>query len=299
MRYLITLCIILITSVNAWSKDAHKLIADVAAHFVSDSTRDDLLVTLGLKDWREFKNWMVSVSDWPDNYVTDSHFKEHPSYHFVHTNSTCGSYDEARDCGYGPTQGICLVTALRYHIEVATDKQAPTDVRIASLKHLIHYMGDVHQPLHVGFRSDFGGNILYVKGLSGLAFESLHTVWDGRLLWKKTGELGIPHPMSLSYFVRSTPSIWSRFEGPLKNVDLTDPADVNLMLSNLVSETSREVTCRIYTDMGAISPKQLISGNILSGDYIKQSGNIVINQIRKAGIRLASLLNSISYYRSL
>ena len=83
-----------------------------------------------------------------------------------------------------------------------------------------------------------------------------------------------------------------------REFDLTNFDDVDTMLASIVSETSSRVTCEIYTDLSD-KPNALVSHTALSEDYKNRAGNIVYHQIRKAGIRLASLLNSITYYRTL
>ena len=285
--------------VNGWSRDAHRLIADIAAHHLSDLARDDYLNILGLDKWSKLRNWLVDVSDWADNYITDAGYRENGAYHFVHTTPSCETYDHRRDCGDASNPGVCLVSALSYHIDVALDETATSEDQIASLKHLVHYLADIHQPLHVGFRGDFGGNTFLVKGFNGPASETFHSVWDGRLLWHKTHALGKPNPRALvDSFKRVSNYDYSRLTQPLRGVDLNNSTDVDMMLASLVSETARDITCKIYTNLETPS-KPLVSGDYLSATYKQRAADIVYNQIRKAGLRLASLLNSIAYYRSL
>ena len=65
-------------------------------------------------------------------------------------------------------------------MKTSTDDQA----KLASLKYLGHWVGDIHQPLHVSFADDRGGN--YIRE-SGPCQNSLHTVWDTCIIEKKLG----------------------------------------------------------------------------------------------------------------
>ena len=296
--FLLTFVLTELTLVIGWSRDAHRLIADIAAHHLSDLARDEYFNILGLDKWSKLRQWLVDASDWADHYMTDGGFAESSAYHYVHTTPTCEVYDHLRDCGDASNPGVCLVSGISYHIDVALDTAEASESQIASIKHLVHYMADIHQPLHVGFRGDFGGNTFFVKGFNGAALETFHSVWDGRLLWHKTHVLGKPNPRTLlDYFKRISYGEYTRLTNPIRGVDLTNSTDVSAMLSSLVTETARDITCKIYTNMENPS-KPIISGETLSDTYKRSAGDIVFNQMRKAGLRLASLLNSIAYYRS-
>jgi hypothetical protein len=84
-----------------------------------------------------------------------------------------------RDCD---SKG-CLVSAIINHILHAADSGYEFDRAIA-VKFLLHFMGDLHQPLHLGFVKDKGGIRIWIKNLA----TSLHNVWDETLLeeYKRT-----------------------------------------------------------------------------------------------------------------
>jgi hypothetical protein len=290
-------CILTLNQVDAWSKAAHRLIADIAAHHISDRARDDMLGLLGMDKWSALRNWLVEESNWADTYATDSSFAESQRYHYVHTTSTCEPYDAARDCGDDPDSGFCLPNAIAYHIDVALNQTIDQKIQIASLKHLVHYMADVHQPLHVGFRSDFGGNNFFVKTVNGTTFQNFHYLWDGEFIWDKTRELKLTHPRKMvDFFKRTSRPLYDSIARPINGVDLYNHTDVDAMVASLVSETSRELTCKIYTNLD--TPSRMIrDGSKLSPNYTKRAGDIVYAQVRKAGIRLAALLNSLFLHR--
>jgi hypothetical protein len=67
--------------------------------------------------------------------------------HFVNVPRNAEAVDTARDCA----NGECVVGAIRKYRDIAADATAPREQRIEALKFLIHFVGDVHQPLHVSY----------------------------------------------------------------------------------------------------------------------------------------------------
>jgi len=77
--------------------------------------------------------------------------------------------------------GNCVSAQIERNAKLLADKTVPTRERIMALAFLIHFVGDLHQPLHAGDRSDLGGN--RVKADYGIASGrlNLHAIWDGPL----------------------------------------------------------------------------------------------------------------------
>jgi len=296
MKVVLTLifCILDLKSVFGWSAHAHRLIANIAAQSLREQTRYDMYKILGIKKdkHRTLETWLMDVSDW-----ADKQFNESPAYHYVHTTPTCEPYKADRDCGDDPATGVCIASAISNHIRIMLDETSDTYTLIASLKYLVHYMGDVHQPLHVGFRGDSGGNS-FKAIFDSLLPISLHKIWDDNLLWHKVQRLRLRTPYDMMHLFEATePSVADSISRPIRGVDLYNATDVDLMVASLISETSREITCKIYTEME--TPSRLIySGRRLSDNYRNRGGDLVYLQVKKAGFRLGALLNSIFSHRN-
>jgi len=296
MKLVFTLifCILNLNSVVGWSVHAHRLIANIAAESLREGTRNDMYKILGIKkDKQTLEAWLMDVSDWADHHSTES-----PAYHYVHTTPTCEVYKAERDCGDDPAKGVCIASAISNHIRKILDKASDHGTLVSSLKHLVHYMGDVHQPLHVGFRTDVGGNTFYAK-FNGQASISLHLIWDDSLLWHKAQkQIGVQTPYHMIPRFKATKRIVTeQMSLPIRRVDLYNATDVDIMVASLVSETSREITCKIYTDMETPS-KPIRKNQQLSDNYKNRGGDLVYLQVQKAGERLGALLNSIFSHRN-
>jgi hypothetical protein len=81
-------------------------------------------------------------------------------------------------------RSACVVTAIKKDFEVLSSNNASQAQKLASLKFLGHWVGDIHQPLHVSFEGDRGGNNILVTGECGY---NLHSAWDSCLVVKAVG----------------------------------------------------------------------------------------------------------------
>jgi len=90
-------------------------------------------------------------------------------------------YDRERDC----PQRNCIVEAVTWYLNVLKSKDSPLAEKQLALDYLVHLVGDLHQPLHVGFLDDVGGTKTKVT-LQGKA-QTLHELWDTGMLETEKG----------------------------------------------------------------------------------------------------------------
>jgi hypothetical protein len=118
---------------------------------------------------------LAEVSTWADE-IRPQH-PETAHWHFVNIpiNPMAGDpkgYDLTRDC----PRGDCVVAKIEEFERVLSDRQKPDRERLEALKYIVHFVGDVHQPLHASNDNDRGGNNVAVTFM-GLP-TNLHAVWD-------------------------------------------------------------------------------------------------------------------------
>jgi hypothetical protein len=146
----------------------------------------------------------------------------------------------------------------------------PPAERILALKFLIHFIGDLHQPLHASDHQDRGGNCI---GLEASVSNNLHAFWDtGALQPLGDSPVDIARrlnagitPAEARAWAAGDPKAWA-----LESYKLAQTVAYNL--------PSRP-TC---ADHGTIS---------LSADYRVQARAVAVQQLEKAGIRMAFVLN--------
>ena len=117
---------------------------------------------------------MSDASVWADNIKQYRHDAD--PLHYVNIPLGATAYDAERDCPHGK----CIIAAIASDRQVLANPAASMLDRAEALRFLIHFIGDLHQPLHVADNDDRGGNrrVVYLEGDS----MNLHKVWDGELL---------------------------------------------------------------------------------------------------------------------
>ena len=196
----------------------------------------------------------------------------------------CGSSKE--------TEGKCVTEALVNHIYTAISKRAGEPVRDA-MKYLIHYIGDIHQPLHVAQAADFGGNTLQ-RIRPFLSTDpvtrrdrsvNLHEIWDFSLF---------DNAISKRTFYETEFESVSAGSLDFGRENFQSAATMRRHIHQIAFETAGEVTCRsAYFD----GRNFLKSDDFLTPEYIQQGRRDVVKQVLRAGIRLAHLLTTISRIR--
>lgn len=157
----------------AWGPDGHRIVCAIAWDEMRPKAQARVFEVLRITSRQEF----AELCNWADRYRA-SH-KETGSWHFVNVPPDAKQVALDRDCG---EPASCVVNQITR--DVQTLKSGRGDVNIA-LKFLMHFVGDVHQPLHVSFEDDRGGN-----DITGTYFKkktNLHAVWDNGML-KQTGQ---------------------------------------------------------------------------------------------------------------
>src|SRR5205085_6268675 len=127
------------------------------------------------------------IASWPDA-VRPSR-PETALWHFVDIPLSAPAYDAARDC----VGGNCVVAQIQRFAAILGDRTAPSQARLEALKFLVHFVGDIHQPLHcetdlTNFpppEGDRGGNNIHLTYFHRPS--NLHAVWDGGVIEEALG----------------------------------------------------------------------------------------------------------------
>lgn len=147
----------------AWGQTGHRSIGAVADEHLSGRARAHVRQILGIETIAEASTWPDEMRSNPDPFWQ----KTANPWHYVTVAGT--EYDKA------PPEGDAL-TALENFSRQFRDPGASLEQRQLALRFIIHIVGDLHQPLHVGRPGDRGGNAVRVKWFG--RDTNLHTVWD-------------------------------------------------------------------------------------------------------------------------
>ena len=158
------------SSAWAWGNEGHQIIALIAADRLSPATRAEVADLLG----GDARPTMENVSTWAD-YIRLTRRDTAP-WHYVNIEITASGYNATTDC---PAED-CVVAQVEKDARIIADHQLAKPVRAEALRFLIHFVGDLHQPLHCADNRDRGGNEVAV--LIGAEETNLHAVWDLSLI---------------------------------------------------------------------------------------------------------------------
>lgn len=158
---------------QAWGFEGHKLIASLAERQLSPAARAEVQRLLA----QEPGATMASVSTWADEHRSPTT----GPWHYVNFPAGDCSYVPVRDCA----DGACVIEAL--HRQTARLKSRRNDdaERLLALKYVIHFVGDIHQPLHAGHAHDKGGNSHQLQAFG--RGSNLHSLWDTGLIMNRDG----------------------------------------------------------------------------------------------------------------
>jgi hypothetical protein len=171
IRSLLLLCCLLGASqAAAFSRTGHQQICQAAYQLLSKDTQQQLDALLALKSGQSFADGCV----WPDEARGEAAYRYTAPHHFVNV-ARAAKQVQQRDCA---TVG-CLLSAIQHH--GALLRMLPvTAQKRQSLLFFSHFIADLHQPLHVSYADDQGGNKTAVYFLKQPS--NLHGVWDRALL---------------------------------------------------------------------------------------------------------------------
>jgi hypothetical protein len=144
LRYALPLLVVLPSAANAWGSLGHTTVAYIAQNFVCDKTAKFAQQLLNDSSTA----YLANVATWADSYRNEPEGKFSSVLHYIdaldNPPESC-NIDYARDC---PEEG-CIVSAIANYSSRAVEKDVGIVEQQKALKWVIHFLGDVHQPLHV------------------------------------------------------------------------------------------------------------------------------------------------------
>jgi hypothetical protein len=151
-----------------WWAEGHQIVAAIAAQRLNPKAKAAVAAILPPGQTLE------SIAAWADEVRKERN--ETGSWHYIDIPTDAPRGDWSKYC---PEQG-CVATAIPRMEKILQDATASREQRDEALRFLVHFIGDMHQPLHAGERQDHGGNLVKVS-FEGQPL-NLHAAWDGKLL---------------------------------------------------------------------------------------------------------------------
>ncbi|MEO1534378.1 MAG: S1/P1 nuclease [Planctomycetota bacterium] len=167
-------CVMVATPAAAlWGREGHAIIADLAWRELSPETQSAITALL---EGAEHGTTIQETASWADAVRPLDGYSWSGPLHYVNMPVGASSYEHARDC---PDVG-CVVSAVQRFRDEVRDTSLPIETRREALMFLVHFVGDMHQPLHGGRGEDRGGNDIDVVFFGRET--NLHRIWDFSIL---------------------------------------------------------------------------------------------------------------------
>jgi hypothetical protein len=298
-------------SAGAWGCQGHQIIAFIAEAHLTPRARATALQILAaspidpsLPRYCQPRSTdpLADASTWADDFRSVR--PETGPWHFI--DIPRGAH-KGPITPYCPPATGCVVSALKAQLRVLKDQRAPADARADALRFIIHFVGDIHQPLHDTTNNDMGGNCVPIEFFGEAAKETdiaresfepnLHWVWDvGIIDHFDHGESSLPLARDLEHGFRSHITVWES-----QPIDFGAWAWEGHALANSVVygklphaipiESPQSVSS--CSDDHHVGERMLAYHEDLGAPYGSAVEPVVQQQLAKAGARLAALLNSL------
>jgi len=241
--------VFLCTLLFPWGKTGHRVTGEVAESYLTEKTKIEIAKILDDPS-------LAIASTWADEMRANPDFKKYNPWHYVNMPLDT-KYKDSLKSDKGD-----LVMAIKLCKKKLKDSKVSKDEKAFYLRFLVHFVGDIHQPLHVGRSEDRGGNEIKVKWFGNDS--NLHRVWDSEMI--------NTYMMSYTEFAMHLN----------KNYD---NRSIKIKSENQWVNESQSMVVNIYAEAK--------NGDYLGYDYIYENFDIVKSQLFTAGVRLALTLNAI------
>eukprot|EP00049_Salpingoeca_infusionum_P009924 m.168737 g.168737 ORF g.168737 m.168737 type:complete len:301 (+) comp14483_c1_seq4:191-1093(+) len=279
------------TAVYGWGAIGHQTVAEVAQRMVSNTTNG--MVTQLLQG-----NSMANVSTWADDVRSQPQWEWTFPLHFINTPDQLCSYEYTRDCNFNGVKDFCVAGAImNYTNQLVQYVKKPSSLPIEqvrdALKFVIHFVGDIHQPLHTGFHFDQGGNLDKVTFFGKAT--NLHSCWDTYI---------IERMLSQTY---GTEAKWQAFladaikngeyakeaAGWAKCSDATSGSCINAIAVDGIHYACKNAYECVPNGDEPCPVEKVIANPKLDETYYNQAVPIVNLRIAQGAVRLAAFLDGV------
>ena len=234
-----------------WGQTGHRVVGEIAYNNLTKKTKRNLKKLLG-------NEGLALLSTYADEIKSDKKYDKYKPWHYVNFKDG-ESYEASQKNPKGD-----LITGIKKCKEIISNPNATKEDKIFYLKMLVHLVGDLHQPLHIGRSEDRGGNAIRVEWFWKKT--NLHAVWDTKML-ESFG-------MSYSELTSNLNKFSKNQKKAIQKGSVLD----------WVNET-RVLTMKVYA-----SAKK---DEKLSYRYMYDHFATVKSQLQKGGLRLAKVLNDL------
>ncbi|MEK9517418.1 MAG: S1/P1 nuclease [Flavobacteriaceae bacterium] len=234
-----------------WGRTGHQVVGALAQQYLTPKAQKEVD---GLLDGVS----LVSISNYGDEIKSNPKYKAFRPWHYINLPLD-ESYANAKKNPKGD-----VVMAIKKCIVKVKDREAPKSERAFYLKLLVHFIGDLHQPMHVGRKEDRGGNDIRLRWLGRSS--NLHRLWDSHLIDS--------HGMNAAQLLGDLEELSPKLIKEIQNQSLEQWVNESQALAKIIYENTP-------------------SNSKLGEEYQSRYMPLLKIQLQRGGLRLAGQLNEI------
>jgi hypothetical protein len=278
---------VLPASLFAWGDCGHEITGVIAYARLTAPVKKQMNAMLAADRDTLTPGDFVSRTTWADEYrdsdrlTTKKRYETTRNWHFVNIDIATGRIDSGCNrklpsgvaASAGPAKA-CIIDKIEQFAAELRDKSSAENEKLLALKFLLHLVGDLHHPLHTADNHDRGGNDVTVVFGDSSRRESLHSYWDNYLV-QRLGSDARAVGSSLDGQITTAQAIaWAK----------GTPTD-------WTKESFHQAKTIAY-DFTGQQKRTGQNGVRLNSTYERRAVPVVREQLSKAGVRLAALLNA-------
>ena len=247
---------------HAWGGRGHRLVGHLAESGLTPTARASVDALLQGEEDPDRRS-LAGIATWADELRSHDPDlgRRSARWHYVNIGEDDCRYEAERHC----PGGDCVVEAINAQAAILADRDRSDAERLQALKFVVHFVGDVHQPMHAGYAHDRGGNDVQVHLRDGTRSgrgTNLHALWDSGMFYplRESEETHLAELAALQVEVPAAdgPAAWA------------------------------EASCRV-----AITPAVTPARATMDMDYVYRWRPEAEARLVMAGQRLAGLLNRV------
>ena len=234
-----------------WGKTGHRVVSKLAQQYLTTKAQKEIDILLDGAS-------LVSISTYGDEIKSNPKYKALRPWHYINL-SLDESYANAKKNPKGD-----VVMAIKKCIAKVKDQNEPKNERAFYLKLLVHFIGDLHQPMHVGRKEDRGGNSIRLQWFGKTS--NLHRLWDSHLIDS--------HGMNATQLLGDLEELSPKLIKEIQNQSLEQWVNESQALAKIIYENTP-------------------SNSKLGEEYQSRYLPLLKIQLQRGGLRLAAQLNEI------
>jgi hypothetical protein len=239
----------------SWGVTGHRTVGQIAENHLTPKALAGVRDLLGSES-------LADVSTWADEVRGQDAFKATGPWHYVDLPLGL-SYEQFKSQVENMLESN-VYSALVKQMALITDKNASREEKVEALKFVVHFVGDLHQPMHVSRAEDKGGNTIQLN-YEGQG-TNLHALWDSKLI----EHAGMDYKQLAAACDHATPAQIRQWQ--------SDPV-IRWMWESYV------ITSKLYAEIDSMRNRSI------GQDYYSAHWPIIVQRLEQGGIRLAGLLN--------